>query len=43
MDSKAVRSQTKSEIVDFEDIKQLKKKQTRGMLRKRAKKYECKV
>ena len=43
MDSKAIRGQNKSETVDFEDIKQLKKNQTWGMLRKRARKYECKI
>ena len=43
MDSKVVKGQVKSETVDFENIKELKKKQVRGMLRKRAKKYECMI
>lgn len=30
-----------SGIVEFEDINKLKKKKIRGLLRKRAKKYEC--
>jgi hypothetical protein len=32
-----------SKVVEFEDINQIKRKSVRGLLRKRAKKYECKV
>ena len=28
-------------VVDFEDVNKIKKKNVRGLLRKRARKYEC--
>lgn len=34
---------SKDGIVEFEDVEKLKKKKVRGLLRKRARKYECKL
>jgi hypothetical protein len=42
---KGVNKPTKNEggVVEFEDFDKLKRKKVRGLLRKRAKKYECKL
>jgi hypothetical protein len=41
--SKYVQKDQTSGVVDFEDVKKIHKKNVRGLLRKRAKKYECTV